>query len=116
MTLDNKILAELREKLLEEQARIQAELGRIGKPTTQAGDYSTNFNEMGEDEDENASEIEEYSDNLALEANLEKQLKDILEALEKMDNGIYGKCENCDTEIPVERLQAYPAAKTCTNC
>jgi RNA polymerase-binding protein DksA len=116
MTLDAKILAELKEKLLVEQTRIQSELDRIGKPTTKSGDYSTNFNEIGEDEDENASEVEEYTDNLALEANLEKQLKEILDALKKMENGTYGKCENCDIDIPIERLRAYPAAKICLDC
>jgi RNA polymerase-binding protein DksA len=116
MTLTKEILAELKEKLLEEKTRIQTELDRIGKPTTKEGDYSTNFSEMGEDEDENASEVEEYTDNLALEANLEKQLKEILEALEKMESGTYGKCENCNTDISIERLRAYPAAKTCITC
>lgn len=116
MTLDPKILAELKEKLLEEKTKVQQDLGRIAKPSTSAGDYETNFSEIGTDEDENASEVEEYADNLALENTLEKQLKDILEALERIENGTYGKCENCDAEIPLERLRAYPAAKTCINC
>ncbi|KKP97339.1 MAG: hypothetical protein US25_C0048G0006 [Candidatus Moranbacteria bacterium GW2011_GWE1_36_7] len=116
MTITPEILAQLKEKLLEEKVRIQSELERIGKPTTQAGDYSTNFNEIGKDEDENASEVEEYTDNLAIETNLEKQLKEILEALEKINTGTYGKCDVCGIDIPVERLLAYPAAKTCTNC
>jgi len=116
MILSKEILAELKEKLVEEKNRIENELSKIGKPTTDSGDYSTNFNEMGEDEDENASEVEEYTDNLALESNLERQLKEILEALEKMKTGTYGKCENCKTEISLERLRAYPAAKTCITC
>ena len=116
MPLDQKLLSELKDKLTAEKVRIEEELNRIGKPTTDAGDFSTNFNEIGKDEDENASEVEEYTDNLALEATLEKQLKEILEALERIELGTYGKCENCDAEIPVERLRAYPAAKTCMNC
>lgn len=116
MPLTAELLLELKTKLLEEKTRIQNELDRIGKPTTKEGDYSTNFSEMGEDEDENASEVEEYTDNLALESNLEKQLKEILEALEKMEAGTYGKCENCATDISIERLRAYPAAKTCITC
>jgi len=116
MSIDSNNLAELKQKLSEEQSRIQDELERIGKQTTKAGDYSTNFNEMGEDEDENASEIEEYTDNLALEANLEKQLKDILESLEKIEHGTYGKCENCHKDISIERLMAYPSAKKCMEC
>lgn len=116
MTITPEILAELKEALNKEKNRIQTELDRIGKPTTEAGDYETKFSEIGTGEDENASEMEEYTDNIALEANLEKQLKDILEALEKMETETYGTCENCNAEIPIERLRAYPAAKTCIKC
>jgi RNA polymerase-binding protein DksA len=116
MSLDQKILEELKEKLLTERVRVEEELNRIAKPTTASGDFSTNFSEIGTDEDDNASEVEEYTDNLAIETTLEKQLKEILEALQRIENGNYGKCENCDAEIPVERLRAYPAAKKCTNC
>jgi RNA polymerase-binding transcription factor DksA len=30
-----------------------------------------------------------------------------------MDTGVYGLCEECDTEIPFERLEAYPTARRC---
>lgn len=116
MTLESNILEELKGRLLAEKVRVEEELNRIAKPTTTAGDFSTNFTEIGTDEDDNASEVEEYTDNLALETTLEKQLKDLMEALEKISNGTYGKCEECGNEIPLERLRAYPAAKTCIKC
>ncbi|HEX8974802.1 MAG TPA: TraR/DksA C4-type zinc finger protein [Patescibacteria group bacterium] len=116
MAIEANVLAELKEKLLEEKTRIESDLKRIAKPGNVEGDYNTTFNEIGTDEDENATEVEEYTDNLALETTLEKQLRDIIEALERIEAGTYGKCENCDAEIPVERLKAYPAAKTCTRC
>ena len=116
MKLDSKTLAELKEKLLQEKARIKEELGRIAKPVKNTPDYTTSFSEIGKDEDENASEVEEYTDNLALETSLDKQLKEILEALARIEAGTYGKCENCQADIPLERLRAYPAAKTCMNC
>jgi RNA polymerase-binding protein DksA len=116
MTFDPQTLAELKEKLLQEKVRIEDELGRIAKPAATEGDYVTTFEDVGKDEDENATEVEDYTDNLALESSLEKQLKDVMEALEKMGNGTYGKCENCGIEIPLERLRAYPAAKTCIDC
>ncbi|MEI7890525.1 MAG: TraR/DksA C4-type zinc finger protein [bacterium] len=116
MSLEQNTLQELKSKLLLEKARIEDELNRIGKPTTKSGDFNTSFNEMGDGEDENASEVEEYTDNLALETTLEKQLKEIIEALAKIESGIYGLCENCNSEIPVERLMAYPSAQTCIKC
>ncbi|KKQ44734.1 MAG: hypothetical protein US63_C0024G0006 [Candidatus Moranbacteria bacterium GW2011_GWC2_37_8] len=116
MIIQPEILKELKEKLLAEKNRVKEELGRIAKPNKTEGDYTTSFSEIGTDEDENASEVEEYTANLALEANLEKQLKEITEALERIENGTYGKCENCAKDISIERLRAYPAAKTCLDC
>jgi DnaK suppressor protein len=116
MSLDPQTLAELKEKLIQERKRIREELGRIAKPTKDGDDFNTTFNNIGDDEDENASEVEEYTDNLAIETVFEKQLKEITEALEKMELGTYGKCENCKNDIPIERLRAYPAAKMCFNC
>lgn len=116
MNIQPETLKELKEKLLTEKAHFEEELSRIAKPTSAEGDYQTSFSEIGTDEDENASEVEEYTDNLAVTTNLEKQLKEISEALERMENGTYGICENCSKEIPLERLRVYPAAKRCLDC
>ncbi len=37
-------------------------------------------------------------------------------ALERFREGRYGMCEDCGDEIPVERLQAVPAAVLCVDC
>lgn len=115
MALEPKVVAELKEKLLAQKAQLEEELNRIAKPTGE-GDFETSFDNIGDDEDENASEVEEYADNLALEDTLEKQLHDVIEALARIDQGTYGTCENCNETIDIERLRAYPAAKTCVKC
>jgi RNA polymerase-binding transcription factor DksA len=113
MTIDTTTLAELKEKLLAEKARLEADLARMGKSTGVEGDYATQFStDLGDDPDENASEVEEYVDNIGVEDNLEGQLKDVRDALVKMDMGTYGVCEKTGEEIPLERLKAYPAART----
>ncbi len=66
--------------------------------------------------EEESDEVENYQNLLSQEASLESQLKEINLALEKIKNGKYGICENCKKEIEVERLQTYPAAKTCLKC
>jgi len=116
MALDKKILKELKQKLLAGKARLEKELGIIGKPTGIPGDYKTKFEEIGSESDENASEVEEYVDNLALEDNLEKQLEGFDKALEKMKNGTYGICKECGGEINIERLKIHPSAKRCMKC
>jgi DnaK suppressor protein len=40
----------------------------------------------------------------------------ITAALDRVDAGTYGQCENCGKEIPEERLQAVPYAQLCVNC
>jgi DnaK suppressor protein len=116
MAMNIKLQEELKKILEEEKTKIEGELSRFAKPTDIPGDYKTNYGDIGTDTDENASEVEEYTDNLALENNLEKQLKDINDALLRMNNGTYGICENCRQEIDIERLKAYPAARNCIRC
>ena len=36
-----------------------------------------------------------------------------MEALEKMEQGVYGICEEGDEPIPLDRLKANPSARTC---
>ena len=116
MALNKEILAELKEELLKEKARLEKDLGIIGMPTEKEGDYETKFDDIGRDKEDNASEVEEYADNVAVEDSLEKQLKEVSDALKRIESGTYGVCENCGQEIDIERLRAYPAAKTCIKC
>ncbi|HAT73724.1 MAG: hypothetical protein US30_C0005G0019 [Candidatus Moranbacteria bacterium GW2011_GWF2_36_839] len=117
MAIDQKTLDELKVMLLREKEELEKNLGRIAKPVNKAeGDYETSFEELGNDKDDNATEVDQYSQNLSVETSLEKQLQDILEALEKMEKGTYGKCENCNKDIPLERLQVNPSARVCLDC
>lgn len=43
-------------------------------------------------------------------------LKKISTALDKMDEGIYGECENCGEQISLKRLDARPVAQLCIDC
>ena len=45
-----------------------------------------------------------------------KKLKQIDEALAKIENNTYGMCEECGEEIPVARLKILPFAKLCIDC
>lgn len=112
MALDTETLARLKEKLLSEKSHLEQELSRFAKPTGVPGNYETKIDDMGTDPDENASEVEEYVDNLALEQTLETQLKDVNDALSKMETGTYGICEKTGKEISLERLEVYPGART----
>jgi DnaK suppressor protein len=43
-------------------------------------------------------------------------LADIDSALKRIEEGTYGTCVSCGGEIPLQRLEAYPAASLCIDC
>lgn len=45
-----------------------------------------------------------------------RELKSIENALKLMEEGSYGKCEGCKSNIPMARLQALPYATVCIEC
>jgi RNA polymerase-binding protein DksA len=53
---------------------------------------------------------------IALEANREQMLEEIDEALSRIDEGSYGRCEDCGCEIPPPRLEVLPFALRCVDC
>lgn len=122
--MDIKIIKELRKKLEAEKILLEKDLLTFAdKDKKVPYDYDTRFPEMDvttrpSSADENASEIDNYDNLLAIEHALELRLQEVGKALEKIKNNDsgYGKCENCQKDIKIERLKANPAAKTCLNC
>ncbi len=45
-----------------------------------------------------------------------EEIRAIDAALERMDQGVYGRCLDCGGDIPLARLEAYPTAERCTEC
>ncbi len=45
-----------------------------------------------------------------------RELEQIERALIRLQNGTYGKCENCGQKIPVARLNALPYCTYCIKC
>ena len=117
MTIEKNVLEELKSMLIKEKEEIEGNISKIAKPVNkQTGDYETSFDEIGSDREDNATEVEQYTDDLPVEITLEKRLQEIIAALERIENGTYGFCENCQKEIDLERLKANPAATTCIKC
>ncbi len=116
--MDKKLIEKLKEKLETEKKSLQKELESFA---TEDPNLKHNWdakypNREDGDKDEEADEVQEYNNKLSLEYSLESKLKDVNIALEKIENGKYGICENCGKEITEERLLACPEAKTCLKC
>jgi RNA polymerase-binding transcription factor DksA len=54
--------------------------------------------------------------NATLLENEEYLRGEVIAALERVDNGTYGQCENCGQRIIEERLDLLPYARYCTPC
>ena len=102
-------LERLKRKLLKKREEILSKLEELGRETSEEGET-----------------LIEYYDKAAFQFNREYKialgekeaeiLKDIEDALRKMDEGTYGICEECGKPISVKRLTAVPWARYCVEC
>jgi RNA polymerase-binding transcription factor DksA len=53
---------------------------------------------------------------LSLLQNQEQALEEITLALDRIERGTYGRCEECQSPIPKARLQALPHTRYCVAC
>ena len=122
--MEAKLLNQLKKKLEAEKILLKKDLLKFAdKDKKVPYDYDTRFPELDvvsrpSAPDENATEIDNYGNLLAVEHALELRLKEVGEALEKIkkNDGSFGKCEKCQGDIELERLKANPAAKLCLSC
>ena len=110
---DDAFLAEVKGILLQDKERLESELGRFAKPNPHAeGDYDANMPEYGSDEDDNVHEVADYTVNKSLEISLEKNLRDVNKALERIEDGTYGMCKYTGKPIEKKRLLARPTSSS----
>lgn len=103
----------------QEEERIKKELAQVAlkDPFTPNG-YQPKPGDVDPtpDEDDIARETTDSENNMAIEAQLKKQLDEVLKAKEKLKDHQYGLCENCSREISRDRLEALPMTPYCVNC
>lgn len=95
----------LRGRLEEEAGQLQSQLRELGRDESSL-DYDDNFADSGQ-------VAAEQGENQALASRLREQLDDVELALGKLDDGNYGRCEICGTQIGEARLEVMPAARFC---
>jgi len=115
--MNKKELARFRKLIEAERDRVRRNLGMIeeeisdrtsNKASGNQG-YSNHMADIGSD----AMEQEQAFLHASQETEYLKQLED---ALKRVDDGSYGQCEECSGTIPLKRLQAYLAARLCVEC
>jgi RNA polymerase-binding protein DksA len=115
--MDVEKLEQIKTQLVEEENRLTQELGQFAdRSTHNTDDFNAKFPQFGDKYDENASEVAAYSDELGTEHTLEKELRDVKDALKKIEDGKYGICKYCHKPIDEKRLFARPASSACISC
>lgn len=106
-----------KEKLEEEKTTLEKELSGVARinPDNPEDWEPTpgDLNIPKSDKNDLGDAMEEYEVRMAVEVELENRLENVKKALERIENGTYGKCKIDGNDIEEDRLKANPAAETC---
>lgn len=105
-------------KLLEEEKKTTEEsLADIARFNSEIGAWEAipDLELVNENMDDNdaADRFEDFEERTSIVSTFQARLKDINDALKKIEEGKYGLCEISGEPIEKARLEANPAARTC---
>jgi len=104
----------LRDQLQDERNRVREQLANLGHGASADGDGGAlDFDENFADSGQVTAERGEVD---ALAGNLLEALRDVDDAIAKLERGDYGTCESCGRPIAESRLEAMPSARLCISC
>jgi DnaK suppressor protein len=109
------------EELAEQRAVLGAELSRIEEEVASLQSALSDVlrdggDGAGDDQADTGAKAFERDQEMTLLANARDMLFQTRHALDRIDAGTYGTCENCGGPIGKARLQAFPRATLCVGC
>ena len=105
---------EAREGLRTEADRLRSEISSSEEALT--GLMRDSGDGAGDDDADTGTKNITREHEMALAANAREMLYQTERALERLDAGTYGLCENCGKPIGKARMQAFPRATLCVEC
>ena len=76
----------------------------------------TDSNELFADPADRASAESDRAFTLRIRDRERRLIRKIQAAIQRLDEGTYGICEDCGEDISIPRLKARPVPKLCINC
>lgn len=109
------------EEAEEARAELQSEALRLGAEITSSEDALAGLmrdsgDGAGDDDADTGTKNITREHEMSLAANAREMLEQTERALERLDAGTYGICENCGNPIGKARMQAFPRATLCMDC
>ena len=115
--MDKNIITKIKDDLMKRKEQIEKELSNFAnRNQADKNDFIASFPEYGDESDENAQEVSQYSTDVATERVLEKILKDINSTLHQITKKKYGICKYCGQPIEEKRLLIRPFSSACVKC
>jgi len=117
--MEQKTIQRFKELLEQKKTEIIKQLDGIGTKASGAEvNFNADFPDYGDNSsiEDSASEVSDYTTNLSLEKELEKDLRDVEKSLKNIGNGSYGRCKYCGRDIEEERLKIRPESTSCVAC
>lgn len=107
-----------REQLLRLRSRLRGDVNQLADAALKknGGEGNGNLSSMPIHMADIGSDNFEQEFTLTLMASEEETLEAIEAALERIEDGSYGLCEECNVRIPKTRLNAIPYATLCVRC
>jgi len=105
--MDDKEREAVKQRLEEELAEAREELQRLEEKVQVEVEYG-----LGEGD----PNIYEREMNMALRRRVRRKVRSVEEALQRFEEGTYGVCERCGSQIGAQRLEIMPEARLCINC
>jgi DnaK suppressor protein len=101
----------IRQRLQERREEIQARVEELAQPP-ELGAAQGFGKRIG---DGTVEAIRRLTD-IGVGTSMEARLARIDRALDKLDDGTYGRCDSCGATIPPARLHAMPDSVLCVSC
>jgi len=116
--LSRREVSELRKMLEQERDRLMAELEAMEEHAPEVEEQVGMDIGGGYDEDlaDVASSTFEREKSVALESSVQHTLTQVEEALQRIEDGTYGRCLRCGNPIDFARLKVLPYATLCIRC
>lgn len=104
-------LTKVEEGLRADLASMDAEIAELTKPPQDSGSIA-----FGKRIGDGTNEAIDRFNSVGVANDIEVIRENTIRALAKLEEGTYGTCDKCGTEIPEGRLHAVPSSVLCIEC